>query len=1208
MKIVEVFNKSPKRRIEPIVKVTLHDSRIIQTEFEEYVVTDAIRKDFSDLIERFVESRSGSPTSVCTWISGFFGSGKSHFLKLLGYVLEDKEIEFEDGPKKGAAEYFCEKHSLPFAKILEKELQTKAFFVNMLDFDRGKVPDITRRIFEEFLKERGYSEVFWVAEIEKMMQKRNIWNDFLAFVEDKEGENWIKLRRTQTMARTLLAQGLKELDPSNFPDLDIANKCIDDTKEEILIMPSKLAERLLEEAESIDKETGRIVILLDEVGLYIGTNTDRLTDLNVISEEISKLCKGKVWLYVTAQEALEEIIPKVEKKEGQFQWIKDRFQKKVSLTPENIDVVVKKRVLEKKSDPAVVDEITDLFRENKDSLALACLIKEPARDPHGLFTHLEEEQFLGSYPLLPYHVRLMQEIFGLLRSRGKASEDLTGRERAVLAVTRALLISEFNGLPLVEKELGILATFDMVYDAINEELKVVRSELQAIIDNDISQLGESDGITIAAVAKALFLVQQVGDWLPTTLKNISALTYPSLGFDLDRHTKRVDNCLKKLIEGKWITREDEKYRFLTEVERNFEREVSIQNASEQEKRDSIALHLKELWKKYKIYNHEGKTFDAKVIADDLEISSKGHLEIKIFSPYRVSANGDIHDAVMALSIANKGTIFWLAADNPKFEERIERAKCLDKALDLWETKTRSDEELRALEKPKRDLDLLNDDEIPRLLLNSFLEGTIYVKGDRIALDGKKKIQELFNTNMKELMEELFTEYKYAAFRLEKDEHIGSILSWQGGALPTIYSDLKLVDSKGQILVNTPVSSRVLAEIKSRVANGKDLTGVSLSEHFESPPYGWDPRILRLVLATLFKNGTIIVEIEGMEFVSSSEQGSHAAFSNVRKFNKAKFSLGVAVMPEQRDFASQKISEIFGENAGNTVEEIDETLLRICAEKLESCEKSYTIASTLGLAIKDSLNRLRVNLLKIKDAPSRSRRVITFIDESVQKAIKIDYPVLKNAIKFDLEDKVENYKEIDNFVTNLGPDLTRLNIADEEGRETLRNDLHSPSFMERWPDIIVKYQKFRDAYYESYVNKHAERKKKVKATIDSLQSHPNYVMVNPEDQKNLLSPLRSIYCVEEDISPAKQYPFVCDHCSTQISRLQLDIEDIEKRRREIKRKLDALSGPKEIKSFSEDISVENEAQIYDLLDRVKDTVSRARTADKKVRVRVDVEVK
>jgi hypothetical protein len=118
------------------------------------------------------------------------------------------------------------------------------------------------------------------------------------------------------------------------------------------------------------------------------------------------------------------------------------------------------------------------------------------------------------------------------------------------------------------------------------------------------------------------------------------------------------------------------------------------------------------------------------------------------------------------------------------------------------------------------------------------------------------------------------------------------------------------------------------------------------------------------------------------------------------------------------------------------------------------------------------------------------------------------------------------------------------------------------------------------------------------------------MVNPEDQKKMLAPLRSIYCVEEDISPAKQYPFVCDHCSTQISRLQLDIEDIEKRRREIKRKLDELGRPKgeEIKSFSEDISVENEAQIDDLLDRVKDTVSRARTADKKVRVKVDVEVK
>lgn len=633
MKISELFERSPKRRIEPIVKVTLHDPTVVKVELEEYVATEEIKKHFSDLIDNFVESRYGPPPSVCAWISGFFGSGKSHFLKLLGYVLEDRKVKLEDGTEIGAADYFCSKHSLPYAKILEKELKTKALFINMLDFDRERGPDITRIIYSALLRELGFSEVFWISEIERMMQNKGIWDAFLDFVKKKEGKSWVEVRRNYVLARSLISQGLIELLPKDFPSLELASKSVDDTQKEFTITPSKLAERLKDEADAIDKDKGRIAVLLDEVGLYIGINTDRLTDLNTISESISKACKGKVWLFVTAQEALEEIIPRVEKKRGQFEWIRDRFQLKISLTPENIDTVVKKRLLQKTSDETKIKELERLYDKYSGSLALAAITKGAARDPHGLFTRLEKDQFLASYPLLPFHVRLMQEIFGLLRSRGGEALEMTGRERAILTVVRAILVSEFNGRTLIESNLGRLATLDMVYDAINEELKAVRSAQQAVIEHDIKGLGEIDGLRVDSIAKALFLLQQVGDWLPCTLENIATVLYPEVGADKALHEEKVEKCLKRLSEGRWITKEDGKYRFLSELERTFEQEVLKQRATETEKIDLTIGTIKDAMNKLKVYNYEGRAFNVYLSADDQELTSKGYLKLKFYSPY-----------------------------------------------------------------------------------------------------------------------------------------------------------------------------------------------------------------------------------------------------------------------------------------------------------------------------------------------------------------------------------------------------------------------------------------------------------------------------------------------------------------------------------------------------------------------------------------------
>jgi hypothetical protein len=176
----------------------------------------------------------------------------------------------------------------------------------------------------------------------------------------------------------------------------------------------------------------------------------------------------------------------------------------------------------------------------------------------------------------------MQHIFGSLRLRGRAVPELTGGERAILSVVRALLIgpkADVKGLAY--SEIGFLATFDTVYDAIHLE---VRGEYQSIIEN-ASKLGEKDGLRTGSVAKALFLLQQIGEWIPCTVDNITAVLYSYLGEDGVSLKNKVKMCLEELHKNKWIVEEDGKWRFLTTIERTFEQEVASKFAFAIEKKE-----------------------------------------------------------------------------------------------------------------------------------------------------------------------------------------------------------------------------------------------------------------------------------------------------------------------------------------------------------------------------------------------------------------------------------------------------------------------------------------------------------------------------------------------------------------------------------------------------------------------------------------------
>ena len=104
MRIENMFKKDINREIRGVIKVAQNDEKIVKNELEEYVVTNELEMHFQDFFEAYKKGIDNYTDNMGVWISGFFGSGKSHFLKILSYILDNREVK-----NKKARDFFDEK-------------------------------------------------------------------------------------------------------------------------------------------------------------------------------------------------------------------------------------------------------------------------------------------------------------------------------------------------------------------------------------------------------------------------------------------------------------------------------------------------------------------------------------------------------------------------------------------------------------------------------------------------------------------------------------------------------------------------------------------------------------------------------------------------------------------------------------------------------------------------------------------------------------------------------------------------------------------------------------------------------------------------------------------------------------------------------------------------------------------------------------------
>ncbi len=562
MKIEQIFSKQLTRDINGVVKAEQNDNNSVYIELDEYVVTRELDRHFRAFFETYVPSLTnrGSAMSgkIGVWISGFFGSGKSHFLKILSYLLENKSIE-KNGQICKAFDFFKNKinDSMLLADI--QNAVNKDTDVILFNIDsRANTDDRENAILKVFLKvfnERvGYCADFpHIAHLERELDKRDQYQLFKEKFAELTSSTWEKERDAYDFYRDELSEALayacnQSLDSAkdwveqvenNFP-LDIRNFC-------------KWVNEYLNSAGDRN-----LLFLVDEVGQFIGKNTQMMLKLQTITEDLGTYCEGRAWVVVTSQADIDAAIGDMDKRGGEdFSKIQGRFSTRLQLSSSNTSEVIRKRLLSKTDEAQ--EKLIKIFAEDGDILRNQLMFDKTTTA--SLIGYTDAPSFVDDYPFIPYHYTLVQKVFESIRTKGATGKHLAMGERSLLDAFQSA------AKQMKDLSLDVLIPFYSFYAPIE-------SFLEPAVKRTIDQACELDSLTEfdGKILKTLFLIRYV-DVVKSTLDNLVTLSIDRIDVDKISLRKQIEESLNRLERQLMISRNGDEFIFLTNEEKEIENEI-----------------------------------------------------------------------------------------------------------------------------------------------------------------------------------------------------------------------------------------------------------------------------------------------------------------------------------------------------------------------------------------------------------------------------------------------------------------------------------------------------------------------------------------------------------------------------------------------------------------------------------------------------------
>ena len=567
MKIRDLFKKKIDRPINGVIKADQRDSESIWQELDEYVVTKQLTEYFRRFFDAWLAAADNpnDPTisaRMGVWVSGFFGSGKSHFIKILSYLLENIEaVSPTTGEAKKAVAFFDE-HKIKDPMLLADIQRAVQGSADVILFnidakadaksDRDAILQVFLRVFNEKLGYTGDSP--HVAEMERYLTSKGAYETFKTAFQASNGNAWESERDAVDFLRDDVVKALSQaLGISE----ESAAAWFDNARENYRINIEGFA-KLIQEYLQTKPKGHRIIFLVDEVGQFIGDNTHLMLSLQTITEQLGTLTQGKAWVIVTSQEDIDAALGEANKAKSQdFSKIQGRFHTRLSLASSNTDEVIGERLLAKTEDAHIA--LRDLFAQKGDIINNQLAFVGNSVSLHG---YRDAAEFVSYYPYSPYQFQLLQKIFESIRRVGATGKHLSRGERSLLDAFQSATIRNSD-----KPDTALIPLYDF-YPSIESFIDTVAKRSIDDAPNN-SSLIDFDVLLL----KALFLIRYIPDIVKPNIDNLATLCVDEIDADKLTLKRTIQESLARLERERLVSRNGDLWFFLTNEERDVAREI-----------------------------------------------------------------------------------------------------------------------------------------------------------------------------------------------------------------------------------------------------------------------------------------------------------------------------------------------------------------------------------------------------------------------------------------------------------------------------------------------------------------------------------------------------------------------------------------------------------------------------------------------------------
>ncbi len=991
-KLIEsLFVQNIRRRIEEVIKVDQTDAEVIRAEIDEYVVTDSIRKHYTEILESYAETPNKPHEGIAVWVSGFFGSGKSSFAKMLGLTIENPVIAGERAAERFAARASDAKLAVLLKTITEK-IPTHAVIFDV-STDRGirsGNQTLTEIMYGLFLRSLGYAKDLDLSELEVSLEERGALERFEDTYRRLFDKEWAQEKDKVAFALSEASRVMHELDRATYPQAD---SWVQAVKNKADITPRKLAERA-GELMSRRKPGHSLLFVVDEVGQFVARDVQKMLDLQAIVQNLGVRGRGKYWVVVTSQEKLNEIVSAIDDRKIELQRLMDRFPLQVHLEPSDISEVTSRRVLRKNAEAEAL--LGALFDAHRGSLTAHTRLTADFKLPE-----LSRERFIDLYPLLPYQIDLIIRIVSGLRLQGGASRHVGGANRTIIKLAQQLLVNP--AVDLAASPVGVLVRLDQVYDLIEGNIgSDIRAKIAAIPKLLRHPLA-------ASVAKAICLLQYVQS-VHRTPENIAAALHPSVSGE--PQLAAVREALRELEATHQVRQGEGGYRIPTPAEDDWDRQRNGLVPKPADLHRLYAEVLASFWQPQPVcILFEAKTFKAGLVIHGRE-AVDGDIPFQFYLADSAQEFDSLAAELRERSQTEQRQVFWAIALSDAIDHEALELYRSKEILVRKERETKGEQAL-ALVTEERARERRHREELRRLLLQAALTGRVYFRGnDRSPGDAAVDVRKAAAEILAQVLPEVFDRFKEAAAKgPDVKKGLEALLtsdSLQG--LPPVFMDLALLrDERGKTVFHTEGGplKEILARIEERSRYGETASGRYLTEEFAKEPFGWDFEVVRLLVLSLLRAGRIEAISKGQTLEVATTLEARETFSNNNLFRQASFRPKRGIEFAELVRAAQAFKEAFGN-------EIRELVANTIAAQLrdEIGPRADTVVSVLsnltahrlpgGGVLESALGQMKA-ILRGSDESA----ITTFnashktIQEAVQRAAELEQVLTEPRLR-DLE--------------------------------------------------------------------------------------------------------------------------------------------------------------------------------------------------------------